>query len=87
MAPIDLVKVHFVNASGEGCSGEVAVPRGSTVQDLCVSKVPGFREDRYSVRVRRGLVAYGKKKTPLNMSMALEEGDQVQVSPSKPAMA
>lgn len=87
MAPMDLISVHFVNASGEGCSGEVSVPRGSTVRDLCVSKVQGFREDRFSVRVRRGLVAYGKKKTPLDLGMALEQGDQVQVSPSKPAMA
>lgn len=82
MPPIDLINVHFINASGEGCSGDVAVPAGSTVQDLCVSKVRGFSSTNYKVRVRRN-----GEKLKVTPGMLLHEGDQVTVSPSKPAMA
>ncbi len=88
MAPVSLIEVHFVSASGDVCSGPVQVPCGTSVKDLVLSKMGGsYREDRFNIRLRRGELTYGKKKLPLEQAGVLQAGDQVTVSPSKPAMA
>lgn len=88
MSPtFNLINITFVDAAGESPSGDVQVPVGTTVCDFVRSKIRSYSPERHNVRLYRGDSTYGKKKCPLDMNMTLQDGDRVQVSPGKPAMA